>query len=250
MTNKIAFITGASVGIGRATAITLANSGYDLILLARRADKLESLADELSVKSHIISCDINQHDLLQAKLAELPDAFKNIDVLVNNAGLALGLNEAHQASWEDWQLMIQTNCLSLSFLTWQLLPDMVARNSGHIINLGSTAGRYPYLGGNVYGATKAFVEQFSNNLRTDVHGKNVRVSHISPGMTGDTEFSEVRFHGNKTKANAVYDGHMALSPQDIAEAIRWIVSQPEHVNVNRIEIMPTCQAPAGLAVKS
>lgn len=250
MNNKTALITGASVGIGRETAVALASAGYNLILLARRGKKLKELAEQLDVDTHIIACDINQRAELESKIYALPNQFTNIDVLVNNAGLALGLDNADQASWDDWQLMIETNCISLAFLTRQILPRMVERNQGHIINLGSTAGNYAYRGGNVYGASKAFVEQFSNNLRTDLLGKNIRVSHITPGLTGETEFSNVRFHGDDEKAEAVYAGNQALKPQDIAEAIRWIVMQPSHVNVNRIEIMPTFQAPAGLAVKS
>ena len=248
MTAKTVFITGASVGIGRETAIILANAGYNLVLLARRSEKLNELENQLKTKVHIITCDINQHDELQRKLATIPEPFKKIDVLVNNAGLALGMNVADKTEWQDWQTMIQTNCLSLAFLTRQILPSMIEYNSGHIINLGSTAGSYAYQGGNVYGATKAFVEQFSNNLRTDLLGKKVRVSHISPGMTGETEFSNVRFHGDDEKANKVYDGYEALKPEDVAESIRWVITQPSHVNINRIELMPTCQAPAGLVV--
>lgn len=248
MTSNTAFITGASVGIGRATAKVLAEQGYQLVLLARRAEKLEALAAELSTPVHVIACDINDHGALDAALANIPEAFCNPDVLVNNAGLALGLKSADQADWLDWQTMIQTNCLSLAYLTRQILPSMVARNQGHIINLGSIAGRYPYQGGNVYGATKAFVEQFSRNLRTDVLGKQIRVTNLSPGIIGNTEFSLVRFHGDASAANAVYDACQALTPEDIAECIRWVVTLPAHVNINELEVMPTCQAAGGLAI--
>jgi len=249
-TNKIAMVTGASVGIGRATAVALADAGYDLILLARRKGKLEELAAELpQVKCHLIVCDINDYDHLANQLAELPEYFKNIDLLVNNAGLALGLESADETDWNDWQTMIETNCLSLAFLTRQVLPKMVERNTGHVINIGSTAGNYAYKGGNVYGATKAFVEHFTNNLRTDLLGKQIKVTHVAPGLLSDTEFSTVRFHGDEAAASAVYKGVQALKPEDIAETIRWIVTQPAHVNVNTIEVMPLCQAPAGLAVK-
>ena len=146
--------------------------------------------------------------------------------------------------------MIETNCLSLAFITRQILPGMVEQNSGHIINIGSTAGSYQYRGGNVYGASKAFVDQFSMNLLTDLLGTKVKATLLTPGLLGDTEFSLVRFHGDAGKAENVYQGHQALKPEDVAESVRWAVSQPEHVNINRIEIMPTCQAPAGLAVKS
>lgn len=248
MTSRTAFITGASVGIGRATAKVLAEQGYQLVLLARRAEKLEALAAELSTPAHLIACDINDHAALDEALASIPDAFRNPDVLVNNAGLALGLKSADQTDWLDWQTMIQTNCLSLAYLTRQILPLMVARNQGHIINLGSIAGRYPYQGGNVYGATKAFVEQFSRNLRTDVLGKKIRVTNLSPGIIGNTEFSLVRFHGDESAANAVYDSCEALTPEDIAECIRWVVTLPAHVNINELEVMPTCQAAGGLAI--
>jgi len=232
MIQKTAFITGASVGIGYATAIALSNAGYQLILLARRKQKLIELQDELKTPSYIITCDINDHEQLRTDLDNLPEAFKSIDVLVNNAGLALGLTRADQTDWNDWQTMIQTNCLSLTYLTRQILPSMVERNQGHVINLGSTAGSYAYKGANVYGATKAFVEQFSINLRADLIGTQVRVTNLAPGMISDTEFSTVRFHGDQEAADEVYQGCSALQPQDIAETIKWVVSQPAHVNIN------------------
>lgn len=245
---KTALITGASVGIGRATALVLAEAGYQLVLLARRLDKLEALQSELPVNAHLIACDINDHTALDQELLNLPTEFRDVDVLVNNAGLALGLNPADQIDWLDWQTMIQTNCVSLAYLTHKLLPAMVARNRGHVINLGSIAGSYAYRGGNAYGATKAFVAQFSKNLRADLLGKQIRVTNLAPGMIGNTEFSLVRFHGDKGSADAVYQDCEALSPEDIAETIRWVVSLPEHVNINEIELMPTCQAAGGLAV--
>jgi len=249
MNQKTALVTGASVGIGRATAIALSEAGYQLILLARRREKLAELQRLLANESHIIACDINDRIALSKALADRPESYKCIDVLVNNAGLALGLATADEIDWEDWQTMIETNCMSLTFLTRQVLPDMVQRNSGHILNIGSVAGSYAYKGGNVYGATKAFVAQFSINLRTDLLGTSVRVTNVAPGMLGDTEFSQVRFHGDKAAAAAVYDGYQPLVPEDVAESIRWVVSQPKHVNINLLEIMPTCQAPAGLAVE-
>lgn len=250
MSKKIALITGASVGIGQATAHILAADGYDLILLARREDKLQILSEELTVASHIIACDINDHAAVKEQLINLPDAFRCIDLLVNNAGLALGLEPSSETDWQDWQTMIETNCLSLAYITRQILPGMVERNRGHIINIGSTAGSYQYRGGNVYGASKAFVDQFSMNLLTDLLGTKVRATLLTPGMLADTEFSLVRFHGDADEARKVYEGHQALQPEDVAESIRWVAAQPEHVNINRMEIMPTCQAPAGLAVKS
>ncbi|MCL4132969.1 UNVERIFIED_CONTAM: hypothetical protein GTU68_010220 [Idotea baltica] len=251
MNSKTALITGASVGIGRATAIALAGAGYNLILLARRKEKLQELAAELSsIKTYIIGCDINDHEELEKQLSNLPQEYIGIDLLVNNAGLALGLEPANETDWNDWQTMIETNCLSLAFITRQILPGMVERNRGHVINIGSTAGSYQYRGGNVYGASKAFVDQFSMNLLTDLLGTKVRSTLLTPGMLGDTEFSLVRFHGDESEAEKVYAGHQALKPEDVAESIRWVATQPEHVNINRLEIMPTCQAPAGLAVKS
>lgn len=249
MINKTALITGASMGIGKATAQTLASQGYRLILLARRENKLLELKAELNdTDIHLISCDINNHEELTSELLRLPEEFKDIEVLVNNAGLALGLKSADQTEWSDWQTMIETNCVSLAFLTRQILPQMVQRNTGHIINIGSIAGSYAYKGGNVYGATKAFVEQFSINLRADLLGTKVRVCNLAPGMLGESEFSLVRFNGDEKAAKAVYEGVQPLRPEDVAESIRWILEQPEHVNINSMEIMPTCQAPAGLAI--
>lgn len=248
MSQKTALVTGASAGIGRATSIALSAAGYQLILLARREDKLIALQDELVTASYIIACDINNQACLDKSLAELPHAFSSIDVLINNAGLALGMSIANESDWLNWQTMIQTNCVSLAYMTHKILPNMVKRNIGHIVNLGSTAGNYAYKGGNVYGATKAFVDQFSINLRSDLLGTNVRVTNLVPGLLGDTEFSLVRFDGDEAAADSVYEGCQALCPEDVAESIRWVVSQPAHVNINRLEIMPTCQAPAGLAV--
>ncbi len=247
--NKTALITGASVGLGRAIALELANNGYQLILLARRTEKLQALAAELvDTPTHLIACDINDRESLLVELAKLPADFADIDVLVNNAGLALGLVSADKAQWSDWQTMIETNCMSLAFMTRQILPRMVERNSGYIINLGSSAGSYAYKGGNVYGASKAFVEHFSISLRSDLLGTKVRVCNLVPGLIGGTEFSNIRFHGDDDFAAAVYQGCEALTPEDIAESVRWVLAQPAHVNINSMEIMPVCQAPAGLAV--
>ena len=248
MTTKTALITGASAGIGFATAQRLSELGYQLILLARRKEKLLALADSLAVDCHVIACDVNNHEQLETELNHLPSSFKKIDLLVNNAGLALGLATADKTDWDDWQTMIHTNCMSLAFVTRQILPGMVERNRGQIINMGSIAGNYAYKGGNVYGATKAFVDQFSMNLRSDLLGKKVRVTNLVPGLIAETEFSNVRFHGDDQAANAVYADCEALKPQDIADTIAWVASQPSHVNINSLEIMPTCQAPAGLAV--
>lgn len=248
MINKTALITGASAGIGRATAHRLSEAGYQLILVARRLKKLESLAKSLATDCHIIECDVNNYEKIEAELGSLPDAFKEIDLLINNAGLALGLATADKTDWKDWQTMIQTNCMSLAFVTRQVLPGMVERNQGQIINIGSTAGNYAYKGGNVYGASKAFVDHFTMNLRADLLGKKVRVTNLVPGLISETEFSHVRFHGDTDAVVAVYADCDPLSAEDIANSIAWIASLPEHVNINKLEVMPTCQAPAGLAV--
>ena len=182
-------------------------------------------------------------------VAGLPDGWRDIDVLVNNAGLALGLSPAWEASLDEWDQMIDTNIRGLVHMTRAILPGMVARNNGLIINLGSIAGEYPYPGGNVYGGTKAFVRQFSLNLRADLVGLNVRVTDIEPGLVGGSEFSAVRFGGDVEKAAAVYAGTQPLMPEDIAETAAWLMSLPPHVNINTIEMMPTCQASAALAVR-
>lgn len=245
---KTALITGASAGLGLATAKSLSGAGYQLILVARREPKLLELAANLATDCHVIACDVNNFELLASKLESRPEQFKNIDLLLNNAGLALGLSTADKADWTDWHTMIQTNCMALAFLTRQILPAMVERNKGHIINLGSIAGNYAYKGGNVYGASKAFVDHFTMNLRADLLGTRVRVTNLVPGLIGETEFSNVRFHGDNNAAEAVYANCDALTPNDIANSIEWIAGLPEHVNVNKLEIMPTCQAPAGLMV--
>ena len=245
---KTALVTGASSGIGAQIAERLSKDGYHLILMARREDRLQQTKNKLSGEAHILCCDINDTQAVDSALESLPAEFQNIDVLVNNAGLALGLNSADKVDWLDWQTMIQTNCMGLAYMTQKILPQMTARNTGHIINLGSTAGHYNYFGGNVYGATKAFVDHLSMSLRSDLLGTNIRVSNIIPGLLGETEFSQIRFHGDSLEADKVYDGYDALVPEDIAETVAWVLAQPARVNVNRIEIMPTCQAPAGLAV--
>jgi len=247
MKKPTAMITGASSGIGKAIAQKLARDGFTLILLARRKALLEELKTELSSQTdcHIIACDINDHTQLVTELNNRPANFQNIDVLVNNAGLALGLNPAHETDWLDWQTMINTNCMSLAFLTHQLLPNMVKQNVGHVINIGSIAGTYSYKGGNVYGATKAFVEQFSVNLRADLLGTALRVTNVEPGLLNESEFSLIRFKGNTSQADSVYKGLEPLKSEDIANTVSWIIQQPPHVNINRIEIMPVHQAPGG-----
>ena len=249
MKYQTALITGASAGIGAAIARVLARQGLNLILLARRRDRLEALQAELAdqVHCHVVVADMADLQQIEQAVQQLPEAFSRVDVLVNCAGLALGLGTADEVDWNDWQTMINVNCTGLAFITRQLLPGMVQRNTGHVINIGSIAGTYPYRGGNVYGATKAFVEQFSLNLKADLLGTGVRVTNIEPGMVGDSEFSLVRFKGDEGKAAAVYAGIDALTPEDIAENVGWVLSQPAHVNINRMEIMPVAQAPSRTA---
>jgi 3-hydroxy acid dehydrogenase/malonic semialdehyde reductase len=189
-----------------------------------------------------VRLDVRDRTAVQDVVAGLPTEFAEIDVLVNNAGLAKGLNPAQEADLEDWEEMIDTNCRGLVYCTRTILPGMVERRRGHVVNLGSVAGTYPYPGGNVYGATKAFVHQFSLNLRSDLHGTGIRVTSVEPGLSGETEFSTVRFGGDQGKADAVYAGMQPLVPADIAEAVYWVVSQPAHVNINTIEMMPVTQS--------
>ena len=250
MNYKVAVVTGASSGIGKAIAESLAKQGVRLILIARRNEKLELLKRKLQSynECHVIACDITDKEKILEEIKSLPVEFSKVDVLINCAGLALGLETAQKTEWQDWETMLNVNCLALAYLTHLLLPSMVERNLGHIINIGSTAGTYPYKGANVYGATKAFVEQFTLNLKADLLGTAVRVTNIEPAMVGDSEFSLVRFKGDKNKADKVYERLKPLRPEDISECAIWVLSQPAHVNINRIEIMPTSQAPSHLAV--
>jgi 3-hydroxy acid dehydrogenase/malonic semialdehyde reductase len=220
-----------------------------VIATGRRAELLHELAGEFPGLVHPLELDVRDRDSVVSGLATLPDAFADIDVLVNNAGLAIGLEPAQEAQLDDWDTMVDTNVKGLMYVTRAVLPGMVARDRGHIVNLGSTAGEFPYPGGNVYGATKAFVHQFSLNLRADLLGKNVHVTDIAPGLCGGTEFSNVRFRGDAEKADAVYAGTTPLNADDIADAIHWVVTRPAHVNINSIQMMPVIQAPGPLAVK-
>jgi 3-hydroxy acid dehydrogenase/malonic semialdehyde reductase len=237
-----AFVTGASNGFGAAIVRRFAAEGSRVVALARRQDRLAQLAADLGDGVLPVTLDVRDRAAVQAAVAGLPAEFAEIDVLVNNAGLAKGLKPAQEADLDDWEEMIDTNCKGLVYCTRAILPGMVERGRGHVVNLGSVAGTYPYPGGNVYGATKAFVHQFSLNLRSDLHGTGVRATSIEPGMGGDTEFSTVRFSGDQGKADAVYAGMQPLVPDDIAAAVYWVVSQPEHVNINTIEMMPVAQS--------
>lgn len=240
---KVALVTGASSGFGKAIVEKLVSDGFQVVAAARSLEKLQSLQAELGRESvYPLQMDITKTDQVDAALASLPDEWKAIELLVNNAGLALGLDKAYEADFSDWMTMINTNIVGLTYLTRQLLPQMVKKNSGMVINLGSTAGTVPYPGANVYGASKAFVKQFSLNLRADLAGTKIRVTNIEPGLCEGTEFSNVRFKGDDDRANKLYQGAHAIKPEDIANTVSWIAGQPEHVNINRIEIMPVSQS--------
>ena len=242
-------VTGVTAGFGKAIAELLISKGHTVIGTGRRQEKLDELKTQLGDNFIPLNFDVSDLPATKTALQTLPTDLRNhIDVLVNNAGLALGLEPADKTDFADWQQMVNTNILGLIHLTHEILPFMVANNDGYIINLSSTAGSYPYFGGNVYGATKAFVTQFSLNLRADLVGKNIRVSNIEPGLCGGTEFSNIRFHGDDAKAAQVYDSVQYITPQDIANMVAWLIEQPKHVNINRIEVMPTAQTFAGLKV--
>ena len=238
----IVLITGATSGFGAATARRFAQDGARIIAVGRRADRLEALRAELGADKVLpVVLDVRDRDAVAKAIASLPAEWSAIDVLVNNAGLARGLGPAQEASLDDWDAMVDTNVKGLMYLTRAVLPGMVARGRGHIVNIGSTAAEFPYPGGNVYGATKAFVRQFSLNLRADLYGTPVRVTDIEPGLVGGTEFSNVRF-GDDARAAAVYQGADALTPEDIADAIHWVASRPARVNVNTLQVMPVAQS--------
>jgi NADP-dependent 3-hydroxy acid dehydrogenase YdfG len=247
MTNPLTIlISGASSGIGEAAARLLAAQGHKLILVARRADRLASLKRELPTAIFTAAVDITNRPAVSRMFRDLPTAFAGIDVLINNAGMAVGVAPAQEALLSDWERVIDTNIKGLLYLTHGVVPQMVAKRNGQIVNIGSVAAVLPYKGGNVYGATKAFVQQFSRNLRTDLHGTGVRVSNIQPGMT-QTEFSEVRL-GSERQAEAVYQGMHPLTSDDVARAIVWVIGQPPHVNIDSIDIMPLDQTWGGPAV--
>ncbi len=235
-------VTGATAGFGEAIARRMVKDGYRVIATGRRLDRLDALKAELGEALLPFQLDVSDTKAVAALPGSLPEGWREVDILVNNAGLALGLSPAYQADLAEWDTMVATNVTGLIHVTHALLPAMVARNRGLVINLGSIAGDYPYPGGHVYGATKAFVLQFSLNLKSDLVGTNVRVSNIEPGLCGGTEFSQVRFHGDSDKAAKVYEGTQPLTSENIAETVAWIAGLPPHMNVNRIELMPTCQA--------
>ena len=244
---RTALITGATSGFGAAAVRRFVAAGWRVIATGRRADRLQALVDELGAdKVHAAAFDIRDETALDAALDALPAAFRDIDLLVNNAGLALGTAPAQQASLDDWRTMIETNVLALVTVTRRLLPLLVERK-GAIINIGSIAGSYPYPGGNTYGGTKAFVRQFSLGLRSDLHGTGVRVTDIEPGMA-ETEFTLVRTHGDQAASDKLYAGAQPMTAEDIAEQILYVATLPPHLNINRLEIMPVTQSFAGFQV--
>ncbi len=245
----IVLITGASSGFGEEMARKFVRHGHKVIAAARRADRLAGLQKELGPALLPVTMDVTKKGSVTQALASLPAEWQQIDVLINNAGLALGTEPAHLASLDEWETMIATNCQGLVTVTRAVLPAMVERNTGMIINIGSIAGSTAYPGGNVYGATKAFVDQFTKNLRADMAGTGVRTTNIAPGLCGGTEFSNVRFRGNDDAAAKVYEGTVPLTAIDIAESAYWIATLPPHVNINYIEMMPTCQGFGPLTIK-
>jgi 3-hydroxy acid dehydrogenase/malonic semialdehyde reductase len=245
----IVFVTGASVGFGAAIARRFAADGARIIAAGRRLERLEALRAELGDTILPLALDVRDRAAVERAVTGLPSAFAEVDVLVNNAGLALGLGPAQQADLDDWDLMVDTNVKGVMYCTRAILPGMVERGRGHVINIGSTAGEFPYPGGNVYGATKAFVYQFSLNLRADLLGTPIRVTDVEPGLSGGTEFSKVRFKGDDAKASTVYEGTTPLTPGDIADAVHWVATRPLRVNVNSLQLMPVAQAFGPFAVK-
>lgn len=239
--SKTILVTGASAGFGKSICRDLVREGYRVIGAARRLDRLEDLQKELGDCFIPLQMDVTKKESVNQALEKLTSQGISLDGLINNAGLALGTEKAVDTDFADWETMIMTNVVGLTYLTRQLLPELIA-NKGYIINMGSTAGNYPYPGGNVYGGTKAFVKQFSLNLRADLAGTGVRVTNIEPGLVGGTEFSNVRFKGDDERAEKLYKGANSLQPEDIARTVTWLLAQPEHMNVNRIEMMPTSQS--------
>lgn len=245
----IVLITGASAGFGEEMARIFVRNGHRVIAAARRSERLASLKEELGELLLPITLDVTSDNEISVTLDALPAEWRKIDVLINNAGLALGTEPAWQCSLSEWETMIATNVTGLVAMTRAILPGMVERQSGLVINMGSIAGETPYPGGNVYGATKAFVDQFTRNLRADLVGTGVRATNLAPGLCGGTEFSNVRFRGDDAAASKVYVGTTPLTAADIAATAYWIATLPPHVNINHLELMPTCQGYGPLNIK-
>ena len=247
MTVKTVLVTGASSGFGAAIAAHFAENGWRVIACARRVDRLRHLVDRFGgERVHTSAFDIRDEAAMRAAIDSLPSGFRNIDLLVNNAGLALGTEPAQNCDLAQWRQMIDTNITALVTLTRVLLPKLIEQR-GAIINISSISGTYPYKGGNVYGGTKAFVTQFSQNLRVDLHGSGVRVTSIEPGMA-ETEFTLVRTGGDEGASDAMYRGAHPITAEDIAQTVWWIANLPPHLDITRIEIMPVSQSAAGLQV--
>jgi serine 3-dehydrogenase len=246
MSAKTILVTGASAGFGAATARRFAQAGWRVIACARRANRLQRLREEFGANVHAAAFDIRDADAMQAALDALPEDFRGVDALVNNAGLALGTAKAQACDLAQWRQMIDTNITALATLTHKLLPTLIERR-GAIVNLSSVAGTYPYTGGNVYGASKAFVTQFSLCLRCDLHGTGVRVTSVEPGMA-ETEFTLVRTGGDQAASDRLYQGAHPITGHDIAETIWWVANLPPHLNINRIEVMPVTQSFAGFQI--
>jgi 3-hydroxy acid dehydrogenase/malonic semialdehyde reductase len=244
----IVFVTGATSGFGEVIARRFAEDGAKVIGTGRRKERLDRLQQELGQKFLPLAFDVGKRDEVEHAVAALPPDFAAVDVLVNNAGGAIGLDPAQKANLDDWEAMVSSNVNGVLYCTHALLPGMVERNRGHIINMGSSAAEWPYPGGNVYGAAKAFVHQFSLNLRADLLGTAIRVTDIQPGLVGGTEFSEVRFKGDTARAKSLYEGTQPLMPEDIADAVHWVATRPAHVNINTIQLMPVSQAFGSLPV--
>ncbi|MGA7129434.1 MAG: SDR family NAD(P)-dependent oxidoreductase [Chthoniobacterales bacterium] len=239
------FVTGASAGFGAAIAKKFIVEGHRVVASGRRQERLKALATD---RLYTLVLDVRDRPAVEHAAKTLPAEFAEIDVVVNNAGLALGLEPAHKADIEAWEQMVDTNVKGLMYVTRTILPGMVARNRGHIVNISSTAANYPYPGGNVYGATKAFVRQFSLNLRADLLGTKVRVTDVEPGLVGGTEFSVVRLKGDSDKAGKIYEGADALTAEDVADTVYWVTTLPARMNINTIELMPVTQAFGPLAI--
>ena len=245
------FITGATSGFGEACARRFAQAGWSMVLTGRREERLLRLADELSAQGEVLplTLDVRDRDAMQAAIDQLPDSFSTLRGLINNAGLALGTQAAQHCSLDDWETMVDTNIKGLLYSTRLLLPRLIAHGAGaSIVNLGSIAGNWPYPGSHVYGASKAFVRQFSLNLRCDLQGTGVRVTNLEPGLC-ESEFSMVRFAGDAQKYAAVYANAQPLQPQDIAETIFWLMNQPAHININSVEVMPVSQSWNNFAIE-
>lgn len=243
--NKIVFITGASSGIGKATAVKFAEIGANILICSRTTEKVQSVAEELrqryKIRTFAFQLDVRDRKSVEETIQHLPDEWKNISILVNNAGLSRGLDSTQDASIDDWDEMIDTNVKGLLYITRSILPGMIARNEGHIINIGSVAGHWTYQKGNVYAATKFAVNALSQGMKMDLLGTPIRVTSIDPGLV-ETNFSVVRFHGDEARAKKVYEGLTALTPEDIAESIVWAATRPAHVNINNIILMATDQS--------